>query len=71
MATKIGDTCIHKYLHMNSSTTEQYDEFIDKYLKWDGKLVLKIIAHNTNDIVMANLVAALFKLYFNEQNNHE
>ncbi|CAF1175814.1 unnamed protein product [Rotaria sp. Silwood1] len=77
----IGCTFIYKYLHMNlsKSTEKQQDEFIEKYLKYDGILVLRIIAHNTNDIIMANLVGALFKIYLNsikkenndDDNNHQ
>ncbi|CAF0756109.1 unnamed protein product [Rotaria sordida] len=73
--TNISCTFIYKYLHMNlfKSEKEQQDEFIEKYLKCDGILVLRIIAHNTNDIIMANLVGALFKIYLNsiEKENND
>ncbi|CAF3655313.1 unnamed protein product [Rotaria socialis] len=75
MYSNIGCTFIHKYLHMNSpkSSKEQCDNFIGNYLKWDGILVLRLIAHNTNDIIMANLVGALFKMYLdsNEKQNDQ
>ncbi|CAF2506883.1 unnamed protein product [Rotaria sp. Silwood2] len=73
--TNIGCTFIYKYLHINlfKSKKEQQDGFIEKYLKYDGILVLRIIAHNTNDIIMAKLVGALFKIYLNsiEKENND
>ena len=58
-------TMILKYLHMDepSAELEERKRFIRNYLRSDGLLALRIIAQNTNDIVMANLVGALFNIY--------
>lgn len=73
--TNVGHTCIRRYLHMSllRLKEDEEDDFIDDYLRWDGILVLRIIAQNTNDIIMANLVGALFKINSNsmkKENNH-
>ena len=56
---------------MSSPNVQKADgkNFIENYLKWDGILVLRILAYNTNDIIMANLVGALFKQYTNSIEN--
>jgi len=48
---------------------KEEDEFIEKYLRWDGILVLRILSQNTNDIIMSNLVGALFKIHSNSIKN--
>ncbi len=48
---------------------EKQNEFMKNYLRWDGILVLRIIAQNTNDIIMAKLVDALFKIHLNSIKN--
>ena len=75
MSTSISRTFIHKYLHMNflNIRKQKRDDFIQNYLQWDGILVLQIISQNTNDMIMANLLDALFQLYMNlhEKKNDE
>lgn len=74
MFTSINSTSISKYLHINfKGRQNKPDDFIKNYLKWDGILALRIIAHNTNDIMMSNLVGALYAIYLNsiEQENHD
>lgn len=41
---------------------EEY-KFIEKYLRYDGILVLRILSQNTNDIIMSNLIDALYRIY--------
>lgn len=50
-------------------TQKENDEFIQKYLKSDGILVLRIIAHNTNDLIMANLIGIIYQTYRNSLDN--
>jgi hypothetical protein len=50
-------------------TKKEEDEFIEKYLRWDGILVLRILSQNTNDIIMSNLVGDLFKIHSNSVKN--
>jgi hypothetical protein len=50
-------------------TKKEEDEFIEKYLRWDGILVLRILSQNTNDIIMSNLVGDLFKIHLNSIKN--
>jgi hypothetical protein len=42
---------------------ENQNEFIKDYLSWDGILVLRILAENTNDVIMPNLIGALYHLH--------
>jgi hypothetical protein len=42
---------------------ERQDEFIENYLSWDGILVLQILAQNTNDIIMSNLIDELYHIH--------
>ena len=65
--TKFGHNFLRKYLHMNLAkiNKKEEDEFIEKYLKWDGILVLRILSQNTNDIIMSNLIGELFKIHSN------
>ena len=52
-------------MNLSKLNEEKQDEFIENYLRWDGILVLRIIAQNTNDIIMSKLVGALFKIHSN------
>ena len=42
---------------------DRCDEFIEHYLSWDGILVLRILAQNTNDIIMSNLISRLYHIH--------
>ncbi|CAF1259516.1 unnamed protein product, partial [Didymodactylos carnosus] len=42
-------------------------EFVYKYLKIDGFLMIKILHSNTSDIIVAELVAKLFNLYVKDR----
>jgi hypothetical protein len=44
---------------------EKREEFLENYLRWDGILILRIISQNTNDIIMSNLVGALWRIHSN------
>ena len=50
---------------------DEQERFIENYLKRDGILVLQILAYNTNDIIVANLVGALFEKYSNSAENED
>ncbi|CAF0755735.1 unnamed protein product [Didymodactylos carnosus] len=39
------------------------DQFVYDYLKFDGVIVIKILGKNTNDVVMTELIAAMFDKY--------
>jgi hypothetical protein len=52
-------------MRLSGLEKEIEDDFIENYLKRDGILILRIIAYNTNDIIMADLVSSIFKIYFN------
>ncbi len=69
--TNIGHRFLRKYLYMDlpELTKKEEDEFIEKYLRWDGILVLRILSQNTNDIIMSNLVGDLFKIHSNSVKN--
>ncbi|CAF0896389.1 unnamed protein product, partial [Adineta steineri] len=56
---------IRKYLYLSlpQSKVDDVDKFIEDYLRRDGILVLRIIAQNTNDILMTNLIGAIFEVY--------
>ncbi len=69
--------------HSSSTTTSSsttidakiFDAFLFEYLKHDGVFLLRIVKKNTNDIVVGELVCALwdhFKRYprFAMQSNH-
>jgi len=56
-------------MNLPKLSKEKQDEFIKNYLRWDGILVLRIIAQNTDDIIMAKLVDALFKIHSNSIKN--
>jgi len=57
---------LKKYLQiMNRITREAFDRklfhtFSNKYLKHDGVLVLRLVALNTNDVVMGEIMVALW-----------
>ena len=54
------------YLKMNTTHVPKKadrERFVMDYLRYDGILVLRILAQNTNDVIMAKLVGALFQLY--------
>ncbi|CAF4644185.1 unnamed protein product [Didymodactylos carnosus] len=57
---------LKKYLKiMNRITREKFDRklfttFSDKYLRQDGVLVLRLVALNTNDVVMGEIMSALW-----------
>ena len=54
------------YLQMNTTrVAKEADQqrFVMDYLRCDGILVLRILAQNTNDIIMAKLIGVLFQLY--------
>ncbi len=65
--TNFGHQFIRKYFHRNTSlpklSEENQNEFIKDYLSWDGILVLRILAENTNDVIMPNLIGALYHLH--------
>jgi hypothetical protein len=67
ICTNIGHEFIRKHLPKNLSRLERerVDDFFKNYLKWDGVLVLRIIAFNTNDVIMGYLVCSLHKIYSN------
>jgi hypothetical protein len=50
-------------MSLSNLDKKREDEFIEKYLGWDGILILRILSQNTNDIIMSNLVGALFKIH--------
>lgn len=50
---------------MNRLTRETFDRklfntFANKYLKHDGVLVLRLVALNTNDVIMGEIMVALW-----------
>ncbi|CAF0885439.1 unnamed protein product [Didymodactylos carnosus] len=57
---------LKKYLKiMNRITREKFDRklfttFSDKYLRQDGVLVLRLVAMNTNDVIMGEIMSALW-----------
>ena len=57
---------LKKYLKiMNRLTRETFDRklfhtFANKYLKVDGVLVLRLVAMNTNDVIMGEIIFALW-----------
>ncbi|CAF3547391.1 unnamed protein product [Adineta steineri] len=63
--TNVDHTLIRKYLYLSlpQSKVDDVDKFIEDYLRRDGILVLRIIAQNTNDILMTNLIGAIFEVY--------
>ena len=65
--SNVSHRFISKYLRMRLSGLEKEieDDFIENYLKRDGILILQIIAYNTNDIIMADLVGSIFRIYYN------
>ena len=81
---KVNDRLGYSSHHHSSSTTTSssttidakiFDAFLYEYLKHDGVFLLRIVKKNTNDIVVGELVCALwdhFKRYprFAMQSNH-
>ena len=57
---------LKKYLKiMNRITREAFDRklfntFSNKYLRHDGVLVLRLVAMNTNDVIMGEIMVALW-----------
>ena len=43
--------------------------FVEKYLRRDGVFVLKLVAKNSTDLVVADIVAALWDNYKNKPMN--
>jgi innexin len=63
---KLDRKFVRTYLNMNTTLVAKEadrERFVDDYLRCNGILVLRILAQNTNDIIMAKLVGALFRLY--------
>ena len=59
---------VRKYLRMSVELRGEEErrvlkEFTAKYLKDDGVFVLRIIARNTNDILLADIVTQLWQIY--------
>ncbi|XP_013382698.1 innexin unc-9-like [Lingula anatina] len=54
-----------KGLHKPGSKSDKNDlnEFVRDYLRLDGAFILKLMARNTNDIVVADIVCKLFKRF--------
>lgn len=65
--TNIGHRFIRKYLYISIPKLDkkEEDEFIEKYLRWDGILVLRLLSQNINDVLMSDLVAALYQIHSN------
>lgn len=64
--TKFDRKFVRTYLKMNPTYIAKKadrERFVMDYLRYDGILVLRILAQNTNDVIMAKLVGALFQLY--------
>lgn len=73
--TNAGYERICQYLSKNSTTDNRnaYRSFFNKYLKWDGILILHIIEQNTDQVIMSYLVNELYRIYSNtkrQQNNN-
>ncbi|XP_013415387.1 innexin unc-9 isoform X2 [Lingula anatina] len=62
---------IRKYLKLmerieSNCDTKMTHAFIEKYLRQDGVFILKLLGRNTNDVVVAEMIDALWE-YFTEQ----
>lgn len=58
---------VKKYLMLNNPENfrenEQSKEFVEKYLKSDGVLVLWLLGHNSSDIIVMDLIQELWTKY--------
>lgn len=52
-------------MNLSKLTDDEENVFIHDYLRCDGILLLRIISHNTNDMIMSHLLTALYNLHFN------
>lgn len=50
-------------------TAEQLSEFTDRYLRQDGCLLLRLIAHNADNITTTEIICSMFHHHF-EKNYH-
>jgi hypothetical protein len=75
MLIHVDRVLVGKYLRIHCLSLTDADEkrFMTNYLQYDGLLLLRILAQNTDDIVMSHLVHALYreycKLLSNSDNN--
>lgn len=51
------------YNHESVRDQKLLDNFVMDYLRQDGVLMLRLVGHNTNKVVVNELICALFKMY--------
>lgn len=64
-----------KYLKMNHELHKKFDKklcrkFAENYMRDDGVLVLRVIANNSSDMVVNDLVRELWKIYKNKNDQN-
>ncbi|KAL3854757.1 hypothetical protein ACJMK2_014006 [Sinanodonta woodiana] len=64
---------VKKYLKVNLQLQNDFDKklcyrFADYYLRDDGVFVLRVIAKNSTDLVIIDLVTCLWKIFLDKQN---
>ena len=63
-----GDKVLYLYNHLRmlnriekgSDDRQQIEDFYDRYLRQDGIFLLRLIGHNTNNITVTDITAALY-----------
>jgi hypothetical protein len=67
---------VKKYLKINNELHTSFDKklcakFAENYMRDDGVFVLRVIAKNSTDLVVTDLVKELWNLYKNKQNTRK
>ena len=54
------------HTHFNPDKAEHrqlLEDFVHKYLRQDGVLLMRLVGHNTNSVTVTDLISALFEHY--------
>ena len=54
---------IERYLNLSDFNTEKFHKFVFEYLKQDEIFLLRIVKENTNDLIVGELISALWTKY--------
>ena len=57
-------TFVKNHLHkLDDPDRDSVNDFVSNYLAQDGSFILRLIAHNTNAIIVTEITCSLFKHY--------
>ncbi len=69
----LNPTTSNKNLYFNFSDNEEkrlFKKFVNNYLREDGVLALRLLSRNSQDLIVSEVIANLFRLY-KEQNRQQ